>query len=128
MAEIGSFPSQCRLHTSREFNRIREMGRKRHTPHFVILVLNRTEGPTRLGLTVSRKVGNAVRRNRVKRLVREFFRTHYDKLPQHCDISIIAKKGASEVDLEQVRTELIILTGNLYLPRTSCSGKSSSDS
>lgn len=123
----NTFPSVYRLRKNREFNRVREMGCKRHTPHFVIIVLRRQEGPTRLGLTVSRKVGNAVRRNRVKRLVREFFRTRYDCLPRHSDISIIARKGASELDYSLVLNELNILTGKTFHPRTSCSGKSSSD-
>jgi len=129
MAEKGGiFPSEFRLHKSREFNRVREMGRKRHTPHFVVIVMIRPTGPTRLGLTVSRKVGCAVRRNRVKRLVREFFRTRHDSLPGHSDISIIAKKGASELEHLAIWSELEILTGNFFLPRTSCSRKSSSDS
>jgi ribonuclease P protein component len=129
MAEKGNlFPSDFRLHKSREFNRVREMGRKWHTPHFVVIVMFRRDGPTRLGLTVSRKVGSAVRRNRVKRLVREYFRTRYDAMPRYSDISIIAKKGASELDHATVWSELSILTGNYFLPRTSCSRKSSSDS
>jgi ribonuclease P protein component len=122
-----SFPSTFRLHKKREFNRVREMGRKRHTPHFIIIVMCRPEGPTRLGLTVSRKVGDAVRRNRVKRLVREFFRIHYDTLPRHSDISVIAKKGAAGLDHATVGGELSILTEKIFLPRTSCSGKSSSE-
>ena len=129
MVEKGNFlPSEFRLHKSREFNRVREMGRKRHTPHFVVIVMCVKDGPTRLGLTVSRKVGSAVRRNRVKRLVREFFRTRYESLPRQSDISIIAKKGASELDHATVCRELSILTENHFIPRTSCSLKSSSDS
>ena len=49
---------------------------------------------TRLGLIVSRKVGNAVVRNRVKRSIREWFRTQGSGLTEHADIVVIARRGA----------------------------------
>lgn len=63
-------------------------------------------GITRLGLTVSRKTGNAVKRNRVKRLIREFFRLNDTYFPQGYDIVIAAKKDASYLDLQKIKNEL----------------------
>jgi len=63
-------------------------------------------GITRLGLTVSRKTGNAVKRNRVKRLIREFFRLNDTYFPQGYDIVITAKKDASYLDLRKIKNEL----------------------
>ncbi len=63
-------------------------------------------GITRLGLTVSRKTGNAVKRNRVKRLIREFFRLNDTYFPQGYDIVIAAKKDASYLDLQKIKSEL----------------------
>jgi ribonuclease P protein component len=63
-------------------------------------------GITRLGLTVSRKTGNAVKRNRVKRLIREFFRLNDTCFPLGYDIVITTKKDASYLDLRKIKNEL----------------------
>jgi ribonuclease P protein component len=66
------------------------------TPRFVFLVARQPGegGPPRLGLVVSRKVGAAVHRNRVKRLCRECFRQLPDLLPPAVDLVVIAKPEA----------------------------------
>ncbi len=61
-------------------------------------------GP-RLGLVVTRRFGKAVRRNRMKRLLREFFRRHKTRLPSR-DLVIMAKKGAEALNYDQVAEEL----------------------
>ncbi len=60
---------------------------------------------------VTKRLGKAVKRNRVRRLLREFFRHHKDRLPPE-DIIIMAKKGASTLDYDQVQEELsrVLLT------------------
>ena len=82
-------------------------GRKIHTDSFLVFVSPRSEpGPTRVGVTASRKLGGAVRRNRVKRLVREAFRRHTLLFPGGLDVVFIAKKSAVEVDYDQVVREI----------------------
>ena len=59
----------------------------------------------RLGITVSRKVGNAVTRNHIKRLLREFFRQNKDLFPP-ADYNIIAKQGAARLVFRGLCEEL----------------------
>jgi ribonuclease P protein component len=72
---------------------------------------------TRLGVTVNKKVGNAVKRNRVKRLIREFFRLHQSRFPQGYDVVISATKDAGYLDLRNIEKELgeILFDKNLRL-------------
>jgi len=64
------------------------------------------DGPTRLGITVTRKVGGAVRRNRIKRLAREWFRSRSREFGS-CDLVLIAKRDMPQsLRLEDVRQDL----------------------
>jgi ribonuclease P protein component len=71
--------------------------------------------PTRLGITVTRKIGNAVARNRIKRLVREVFRQNRQRLPSGLDLVFVAKQQAGEADFVEVVAdfEALIRRGEL---------------
>lgn len=75
--------------------------------HFVLLVARRgaVGSTTRLGLVVTKKVGSSPERNRVKRLCRECFRTWPDFLPDGVDLVVIARDGAAQLALADVRAE-----------------------
>jgi ribonuclease P protein component len=91
-----------------EFRRVRNEGRRVHTASFVIQVAARVDVATqaRLGLTVSRKVGSAVRRNRIKRLLREAFRQQREAFPPEADLVFIAKDQCQVACLADVLREI----------------------
>jgi ribonuclease P protein component len=101
-----------RLRRRREFLAVQSAGKKVNTRHFVALVARAAAGVTggRVGLTVSKRVGVAAVRNRIKRLVREWLRTH-EWIPDGYDVVIIAKDSAASlgglreagVDLARIR-------------------------
>jgi ribonuclease P protein component len=90
-----------------DFLRATRRGRRVATEHFLLFVFDREDaGETRLGITVTRKVGNAVRRNRIKRLVREWFRSQTAEVGS-CDLIVIAKRDFPEaLKLASVQKDL----------------------
>lgn len=95
-----------RLRRRADFLRVQSEGSRVTSEHFVFLVApGAAAAPARLGLVVSRKAGPAVRRNRIKRLCREAFRTWPEFLPDGTDLVVIAKAGADALSLESVRRE-----------------------
>lgn len=88
------FPKSARLRKRPEFVSLSRTGKKVHSPHFIVISKSNERGESRLGITVSSKVGNALVRNRIKRVVREFFRRRRHNWLPASDIVVIARKGA----------------------------------
>jgi len=81
-----------------EFRQVQLGGRRIHTPHFLIVVQPNALQNTRLGITVTKKVGTAVQRNRIKRIVREVFRRNRHLFPASHDVVFIAKRSATSIE------------------------------
>ena len=101
-----------------DFERVRRSGQRVETRHFIVFIHDREDGEsTRLGITVSRRVGNAVRRNRIKRLVREWFRLRKYGLGA-CDLNVIGKRAIpSGLRLSAVQEDLDKGLSDFVLPR-----------
>jgi ribonuclease P protein component len=99
-------PKSRRIRKRAEYLRLQRRGRRRAGRCFVIITERRARGPSRLGITASRRVGGAVVRNRIKRLVREVFRRHQQKLTPAQDVLVLARTGAAEATYADVRQEL----------------------
>jgi ribonuclease P protein component len=85
-----------RILKRREFIALSESGHRIQNEHFIAIFSPNQLGRSRIGITVTKKVGPAVKRNRIKRLVREHFRLNRHQFAGHWDINIIAKRQASD--------------------------------
>lgn len=104
----ASFGRDRRVRKRSEFVHVQAVSRRVTTPHFVLLVAARLAGPAgpaRLGFIVTRKVGGAVLRNRIKRVCRECFRAWPGLLPDGVDLVVVARQGADAMGLGDVRAE-----------------------
>ncbi len=104
----GRFPRTQRVRKRSEFLEIQNAGRRVATPRLVLLLRAREGAPTgpRLGVTVSRKVGVAVTRNRAKRVVREAFRATRELWAPDCDLVVIVRHVRPAPGLANVVAEL----------------------
>ncbi|HYB91323.1 MAG TPA: ribonuclease P protein component [Candidatus Binataceae bacterium] len=107
-----SFGAASRLHRSAEFKRLQRQGVRCQSPHFVLYAARIDDrGLSRLGVTVSRRIGNATVRNRVKRRVREWFRLNRsERIPAGVSMVVIAREGAGALDTPAINAELMTAT------------------
>ena len=103
-----SFGKERRIRRRSDFLRVQAIGQRASSAHFVLLVAAREPDAaacSRVGFVVTKKVGNAVQRNRIKRVCREAFRMWPDLVPDGIDLVVIARAGADELGLSAVRSE-----------------------
>ncbi|MBF0125360.1 MAG: ribonuclease P protein component [Magnetococcales bacterium] len=109
------FPRTARLLSSSDYRLVLRRGRCWRRALFVLYVMENGLTVSRLGITVSRKVGKAVQRNRIKRVVREFFRLESSQWRVMADHVFIARPAAAGVENVVLRRELEQLL--VYLSR-----------
>jgi ribonuclease P protein component len=99
---LKRFTKRDRLLKRSDFLTLSSNGTKVYNKHFVLIYSNNEKRESRLGITVTKRVGKSVVRNRIKRYCREFFRLNRCIIPVKKDINIIAKKNALALDSNQM--------------------------
>lgn len=145
------FPRSVRLRRRVDFLRVQRGGEKHHVRHFIVFVTRspavvprprsvsgartgishdltspgseQSLPPPRLGVTVTRKVGRAVARNRIKRLVREAFRRRRSSFAPGTDMVWVAKRGASAASFGDVERDMEALARRLERPGSMRAGE-----
>lgn len=102
-----AFPKEARVRKRREFLHIQNAGRRVATRHFLVVFVRSGDGPPRLGITVTKKIGNAVVRNRIKRAVREAFRSNARSLQRGATMVVIARDGSGRLSTHETAVELV---------------------
>ncbi|PID71889.1 MAG: ribonuclease P protein component [Desulfobulbus propionicus] len=92
MKPLG-LPKTGILRKNREFNKVYHAGKRVYGDNFVVVTLPNQYAWSRLGVSVPKKVGGAVRRNRIKRIVREVFRLNQHIFPENSDVVIAIRPG-----------------------------------
>jgi len=116
---MQTFDKSVRLLKSYEFRLVFDQGVKDVGEHFILFSIRASKDKNRLGLVVSKKVGNAVVRNRIKRLLREQFRLHFQLGTEQAeDLVVVARPASKSVTSEDVRKSLAIGIQRLRNKRT----------
>ena len=106
------FQPEERLKKRREFLKVQRTGRKVHLRDLLVFV-RRGLDRRRVGITVTKKVGVAVVRNRIKRLVREVWRRQRQVLPDGYDYVFVAKISAATMTYADLRRQMTTLSKKL---------------
>jgi ribonuclease P protein component len=102
-----TFPKSKRILDRRNFRRVYDGGKKYHAKHFIAFVSRNDTGESRIGITVTRKTGKSVDRNRSRRLVREVFRKNKWRVPAGIDIVINVKRDLAEAGFDELEKDFL---------------------
>ena len=107
MRGLYRFRKQERLRSSGEYQRVKKAGKRVKSRHFVVNFAVNDLSNHRLGMIVQKRYYDSVRRNRIKRCVREWFRLHKHEIPPPSkDLVVIARAGAQQLSSGEVASEL----------------------
>jgi ribonuclease P protein component len=103
MSPKQTLPASSRLKRNRDFVRVRKRGKPYRCPYFILFALPETgDLPARIGISASKRVGNAVARNRAKRQYRELFRTNRHQLRVGSDLLLSIRKPSTTASFQEL--------------------------
>ncbi len=105
-----------RVKKEKDFNAIFQEGKSVANRKFVVYRLENSEQHFRVGLSVSKKLGNAVTRNQIKRRIRHVLIAHKDQIIENLDFVVIARKGVEEMNYTDIEKNLlhVLRLANIY--------------
>ena len=106
-----ALPKSCLLRKTRPYNLVYQKGRRLRGSGFALIFLANALPHSRLGISVPGRTGSAVRRNRIKRIIRETFRLHRQIFPASSDIVVAVRPDFSLTGMDAVRAAVARLTG-----------------
>ena len=99
------------LKKNRDFQNVYKKGRSYANKYLVMYVLKNDTDRNRIGISVSKKVGNSVIRHHVTRLIRESYRLQEDMFNSGLDIVVIARSTARDISYHETESALLHLGG-----------------
>ncbi len=108
------------LKNNRQFRKVYDLGQRFHTPLFSAFILKNETNECRYGITVTKKIGSAVVRNRCKRRLKEAIRRYYlkagseDPKIEGFDLVINAKQNLLKADFKQIEESFLLLLERFY--------------
>lgn len=103
------------LKKNRDFQRVYQKGTSKANRYLVMYVLENQYMKNRLGISVSKKVGNSVVRHRVTRLIRESYRLNEMDFDKGLDIVVVARPSAKEKNFQDIESALLHLKDKLHI-------------
>ena len=94
------------LKNTREFQRVVERGERKTLRTITVYMLPTRSEETRIGISISKRIGNSVKRNKLKRRMREVIKENAPRLPAGMDIVIVARRGPSEASFQEIREDI----------------------
>ena len=108
------FPKESRIKNASEFEQVYRQGKRLHGDGFTLIFAANALGHSRLGISVYRRLQGALKRNRIKRIVRESFRLYQEVYPEASDIVMAVRSGKAFVSPILSARNVAKLTGKSF--------------
>ena len=109
--ECMRYPHSESLKKNRDFQLLYKEGKSRANRYLVLYVKENGLEKNRLGVSVSKKVGNSIVRHRITRLIRESYRLHEDMFNSGLDMVVVTRSTAKDISYHEVESALLHLGG-----------------
>lgn len=96
-----------RLRSNMEFKKIYSNGKNYWNRNLVLYVRKNDLGYTRVGYSITKKIGNSVVRNKIRRRMKEIYRLRYDELENNYDLIFIPKKNVVDISYDELESAMI---------------------